>query len=275
MKKVLVFAACFIITPALVKWSELTTHAADNAKPPVTFKQILDFLGNKTPEKVIIREVQQRRVAFGATQYNLSRIKDAGASETLREEIRKVAMGPTCTGGKVDQEGQCVCIGGKVDQGNQCVCTDGKIDQGGQCVDPPKPQCTGGKVDQGGQCVCIGGKIDQGGQCVCPSGTLQRGSTCALPAVKKVFTQSWQQHSSHHDHTNLICGPVVDSGWKIDASTIQFVVEWSQGDRNDQWSAIQKENSGRVCYEVKTVYHRFGTSGKVNWHYEYNTIETR
>lgn len=87
-------------------------------------------------------------------------------------------------------------------------------------------------------------------------------------------TQSWQQHSSNDDLDSTNCGPNYP-GWSIDPESVRFVVEWSQGDENDQWSKQQRTVHPTVCYFVHTVHHRFGTSGKVNWHYEFDVTQER
>lgn len=87
-------------------------------------------------------------------------------------------------------------------------------------------------------------------------------------------SQSWQQHSSNDDLDSTNCGPD-HPGWRIVDDSVRFVVEWSQGDENDQWSKQQRRVNPSVCYFVHTVHHRFGTSGKVNWHYEYDIVRQR
>jgi hypothetical protein len=87
---------------------------------------------------------------------------------------------------------------------------------------------------------------------------------------RAVVSPTFMQHSSNDDLTQQHCGPAALDGWTIQPATVRFVVEWSQGDENDQWSRRSISTSNpHVCYEVRTVYHRFGTSGKVNFHYEY------
>lgn len=86
-----------------------------------------------------------------------------------------------------------------------------------------------------------------------------------------IATQTWQQHSSNDDHKDIIHTSPTYSGWKVLPDTVKFVVEWSQGDENDQWSKrLVSTDAGRVIYSVTTIYHRIGTSGKVNFHFEFD-----
>ena len=81
-------------------------------------------------------------------------------------------------------------------------------------------------------------------------------------------TTSWRQESSNDDLANDYYGPP-HPGFTIRTDTIQFVVEWSQGDEGDQWSK-NLISYGPVGYHVITIHHRFGTSGKVAFHFEYD-----
>lgn len=91
--------------------------------------------------------------------------------------------------------------------------------------------------------------------------------------VKHFVTSQWQQHSSNDDLEDVYTGPA-HPGWTIIPNSVRFVVDWSQGDENDQWSKSLIGSSGQVAYRVKTVHHRFGTSGKVNFHFEYDLERT-
>lgn len=86
-----------------------------------------------------------------------------------------------------------------------------------------------------------------------------------------VKTQTWQQHSSNDDDKgHQYEGPVVPAGWHVVDSTIQFVDEWHEGDLNDQWSYSLVRANPTVVYSVTTIHHRIGTSGKVNFYFEYD-----
>jgi hypothetical protein len=107
-------------------------------------------------------------------------------------------------------------------------------------------------------------------------GTVESGKPVDGPRVldgtsqeefKVVRTTSWYQHSSHDDLAKNYYGPP-HPGWTIMNETIDFVVEWSQGNRGDQWSE-HLISYNPVGYHVKTVHHRIGTSGKVNFHFTY------
>src|SRR6266481_376846 len=74
------------------------------------------------------------------------------------------------------------------------------------------------------------------------------------PERKHYKTSSWQQHSSNDDLKDVEhCGPP-HPGWRIIPETVQFVVEWSQGSVNDEWSFSQEKVSPVVCYKVTTIH---------------------
>ncbi|MCJ8211031.1 hypothetical protein MUY27_15035 [Mucilaginibacter sp. RS28] len=82
-------------------------------------------------------------------------------------------------------------------------------------------------------------------------------------------TQTWSQHSSNDDITQTYCSDGFP-GWHIKDPSC--VVTWSQGNENDQWSRSLVSYNPQVCYRINTVHHPWGTSGKVNFHFEF-TIE--
>jgi len=81
-------------------------------------------------------------------------------------------------------------------------------------------------------------------------------------------TVTWRQESSNDDLDGNYYGPA-HPGYTILTDTIQFVVEWSQGDEGDQWSK-NLISYGPVGFHVHTVHHGIGTSGKVWFHFEYD-----
>jgi len=96
-----------------------------------------------------------------------------------------------------------------------------------------------------------------------------------VPKREHKRTQTWQQHSSNDDLKDRIYESPTHLGWQIDPTSVQFVREWSQGDENDQWSKrLIGTDGGKVVYSVTTIYHRIGTSGKVNFHLEYDIVKT-
>jgi hypothetical protein len=85
-----------------------------------------------------------------------------------------------------------------------------------------------------------------------------------------IVTQTWAQHSSNDDLKDVIYPGPSQPGWTIIDDSVRFVVEWSQGDENDQWSKTFVRANPSVVYRVTTIHHRIGTSGKVNFHFEYD-----
>lgn len=79
-------------------------------------------------------------------------------------------------------------------------------------------------------------------------------------------TQGWKQYSSNDDITHTYCSEGFP-GWNI--KNANFIREWSQGNENDQWSKRLISSNPKVCYEVVTVHHRVGTSGKVDFHFDF------
>jgi hypothetical protein len=94
--------------------------------------------------------------------------------------------------------------------------------------------------------------------------------------TQHVVTQSWQQHSSNDVLKDVYYeGPLPPARWRIVDASVRFVVEWSQGDENDQWSKMLERSNPTVAYRVTTIHHRIGTSGKVNFQFEYDIEHTR
>lgn len=86
--------------------------------------------------------------------------------------------------------------------------------------------------------------------------------------------ETWCQHSSNdddkgHKYSSPNYTLSENGGYTIIPETVKFITEWSQGDENDQWSKSLESTSPQVTYSVTTIHHRFGTSGKVNFHFEY------
>jgi hypothetical protein len=90
-----------------------------------------------------------------------------------------------------------------------------------------------------------------------------------------VVDQGHQQYSSNDDLDGNYTSTPPAAGWTIDPKTARFIVTWSQGDENDQWSKSLLVNDGHsITYQVHTVHHRIGTSGKVDFHLEYDLVHT-
>jgi len=101
--------------------------------------------------------------------------------------------------------------------------------------------------------------------------TLSKKNVTHSTERQHVSTQGWQQHSSNDDDKgHLYEGPAVPAGWSVVDSTVKFVIEWQQGDLNNQWSYSRVRTNPTVVYSVTTIHHGMGTSGKVNFHFEYD-----
>ena len=87
------------------------------------------------------------------------------------------------------------------------------------------------------------------------------------PGLFRYTTRTWNQSSSNDDIQNNYYGPL-HPGYEILPENIQFVIEGSEGDENDAWSQrLISYNPVGFC--VTTVHHGIGTSGKVQFHFEY------
>jgi hypothetical protein len=99
---------------------------------------------------------------------------------------------------------------------------------------------------------------------------LSRKNVTQTTETQHIVTQTWPQHSSNDDLKDVIYEGPSYPGWTIIDDSVRFVVEWSQGDENDQWSKTFVRANPSVVYRVTTIHHRIGTSGKVNFHFEYD-----
>jgi hypothetical protein len=87
--------------------------------------------------------------------------------------------------------------------------------------------------------------------------------------LQHVLTVSWTQHSSDDDLSNNYYGPPAPDGWEIVQASVKFVTEWSQGVEGSDWGQnIISYNP--VGFHVWSQHHGLGTSGKVNFHFEYD-----
>lgn len=104
--------------------------------------------------------------------------------------------------------------------------------------------------------------------------TLMKKNVVQQPERQHIVTQSWQQHSSNDDIKDRPYSGPDHPGWRIVDSSVRFVDEWHQGDLNDQWSFGLNRTNPTVVFIVTTIHHRIGTSGKVNFHFEYDIERT-
>ncbi|MCK5125448.1 MAG: hypothetical protein KAR42_04270 [candidate division Zixibacteria bacterium] len=100
--------------------------------------------------------------------------------------------------------------------------------------------------------------------------TLQRRIKKKKIEEQNFHTQKWSQHSSNDDHKNVHYSGPLHPDWRIVPSSVGFAIDWSQGDENDQWSKRLVRTNPTVVYAVTTIHHGIGTSGKVDFHFEYN-----
>ena len=87
--------------------------------------------------------------------------------------------------------------------------------------------------------------------------------------IQHVSTVSWAQHSDSDDLDQNYYGPPAPDGWVILQSTVKFIIEWQQGTEGGEWGQ-NVISYNPVGFHVWTQHHRFGTSGKVNFHFEYD-----
>ena len=103
-------------------------------------------------------------------------------------------------------------------------------------------------------------------------------TTVSVPDVERAnrSTPSINQSSDHDDLKDIQhCWPVT-VGWRVVPSSVHPVKEWSQGDEGndkDWWWNNNTSNVANACYNLTTIVHHRGTSGKVTFHLDY--IEER
>jgi hypothetical protein len=94
-------------------------------------------------------------------------------------------------------------------------------------------------------------------------------------------TRTFSQYSSNDDIDAVYCTDPAPNGWTIDPQSVAFVVTGpdnghAQGSENDEWyKRVQRLDGQQVCFLIHTVHHRFGTSGKVDFHISYDLVRTR
>jgi hypothetical protein len=94
-------------------------------------------------------------------------------------------------------------------------------------------------------------------------------------------SRTYKQYSTNDDLTINYSSDPLPAGVRIDPTTVQLITTGpenghAQGALNDEWSFNLLVNDGHtVTYTVNTVHHRAGTSGKVDFHLEYDTFEAR
>jgi hypothetical protein len=94
--------------------------------------------------------------------------------------------------------------------------------------------------------------------------------TVATQVEQKPYrSETIKQHSSNDDDKNHPYEFKPPQGWEFIPESVRLVVEWNQGNENDQWSqekrSVTKESAAFV---ITTIHHGFGTSGKVDFHVE-------
>jgi hypothetical protein len=77
--------------------------------------------------------------------------------------------------------------------------------------------------------------------------------------------------SDRDDHVEVRCGP--NEGRPIDPNSVQFKVDRSEGDTWTHHS--ERRNNPSPCEWIRTEHHRFGTSDKVWFHFEYVVLVDR
>jgi hypothetical protein len=106
--------------------------------------------------------------------------------------------------------------------------------------------------------------------------------------TQHIVTQQWQQHSGDDDIPEHPASESIhyssipfELPWKVDPNTIQFKADWSQGrmqkpnQKNDDWDWRYSllESGPVVTFGVATVKRFAGTSGKVNFHFEFDIYQ--
>lgn len=94
--------------------------------------------------------------------------------------------------------------------------------------------------------------------------------------TKSLSTPTFYQHSSDDDLIDIhytADGP--PAGWTVQPGSSNFVLEWAQGNQNEDWSYNWERDNPSVSYRVTTIHRSWGTSGKLNFHITYNTETQR
>ncbi|WP_437641796.1 hypothetical protein [Sorangium sp. So ce854] len=92
--------------------------------------------------------------------------------------------------------------------------------------------------------------------------------------VKPVSSYSWRQHSSDDDLSEHYCADPPPAEWSVVPGSATFIIEWSQGRLNEDWFYNWERDRPSVCFKVTTIHRVLGTSGKVNFHFDYQIERT-
>ncbi len=85
----------------------------------------------------------------------------------------------------------------------------------------------------------------------------------------KRSTKTFTQHATNGDMTEKYCLDSPTKG-KIDSESIELVVKWSEGEKDEHWSYYQNTASTDTpCFTVETIHDPNGTSGKLNFTIKY------
>ena len=110
------------------------------------------------------------------------------------------------------------------------------------------------------------------------SGAVQSQSK-GIEIRQHVKTPKYTQDSKADDISKTWCGNLIlvslgtatnaPGSATVDASTVKFVADSSSGEWTDSPAPSQ---NGAVCFQVNTVHHATGKSGKVTFHFEYDLL---
>ncbi|HEY6837496.1 MAG TPA: hypothetical protein VI389_02005 [Geobacteraceae bacterium] len=103
--------------------------------------------------------------------------------------------------------------------------------------------------------------------------TLKHRETSPVTETRHIVTRRWSLSAAKKSLEANFCGEE-HGGWKIRNETIKFGVDKARGDEGDEWHRTLFTSEPRVCYHVRTIHNRYGESGEVTFHFEYDIERT-
>jgi hypothetical protein len=101
----------------------------------------------------------------------------------------------------------------------------------------------------------------------------------SVPGVERAHKTGalHRQHSNQDDIPDPVSNGFQwcdqpDAGWRVEVNTVHPVVTWSQGDQGpnrDWWWNGNTSNLSNACWNLTTIHHGIGTSGKVDFYLDF------
>ncbi len=75
--------------------------------------------------------------------------------------------------------------------------------------------------------------------------------------------------SSSDDHDQTVTSDPIPAGWSVVPGSVHVPITWAQGKQNHDWWLDNIRENPIPAVHVRTEHHGLGTSGKIEFHFEY------